>query len=267
MQASRDFQDLLKLMAVLRAQCPWDAKQTNDSLVPYALEEVYELVEAINSGNIQDIQGELGDVLLQVVFHAHLYSEQGHFDMADVIYQLMEKLIRRHPHVFEKESLTTEAAVKQRWQEIKALENQNKPPSRLDDIKAGSALMQAQEVQKTAAKFGFDWPDYQGAIQKVYEELEEVQALLKDHQGAYKPVQDLDRQALSEELGDCLFALVNVMRKLKVDSEQAALGTVYKFKRRFAYIEDELQKIGQSPDTASLEQMDALWEEAKRAGL
>lgn len=131
MTPSRDIADLLALMAHLRRDCPWDAKQTNQSLVPYAIEEAYELAEAIGRGDIDDIKGELGDVLLQVVFHAHLYCEQGKFDFGDVIYQLMEKLIRRHPHVFDKENLKTDEDVKRRWDEIKALENQGKPPRRI----------------------------------------------------------------------------------------------------------------------------------------
>lgn len=265
MQPTNDFQDLLNLMARLRTDCPWDKKQTNDSLIPYALEETYELVEAIQTGDIEDIKGELGDVLLQVIFHAHLYDEQGKFDMADVIFTLQEKLIRRHPHVFDKENLKTDADVKQRWDEIKAMENaeklkRGKKRRILDVVKAGSALMQAQDIQKTANKVGFDWDYVSSAMDKVEEEISELKEILpKDGE---KPT-DTQKREIEKELGDCFFALVNVARKLGIDSEKATLTTVMKFKNRFGFIEDELEKIGKTPETSSLEEMDKLWEKAK----
>ncbi len=260
MTPSKNFADLLVLMARLRADCPWDAKQTNQSLIPYALEETYELVDAINAGMMDDIKGELGDVLLQVVFHAHLYAEQGAFDVDDVIYALMEKLIRRHPHVFDKENLTSDEAVKARWDEIKQQENQGKPKRRLGDVKAGSALMMAQNLQKQANKVGFDWDVASAAFAKLEEEVDELRQILPTDDT--KP-SDAQKQALMNELGDCFFALVNVARKLGIDSETATLGTVHKFKSRFAFIEDELTKVGKSPETASLAEMDELWEQAK----
>lgn len=263
--------DLQLLMARLRQDCPWDKKQTNDSLIPYAIEEVYELVEAIQENDIEEIKAELGDVLLQVVFHAHLYQEQGLFDMGDVIFQLQEKLIRRHPHVFDKETLTTEEAVKQRWDEIKAYENQLKQQgskqaaqrsaSRLNRVKAGSALMQAQSLQQEASKLGFDWDDIEPVMAKVQEELAELQAILPTDDTT---VSQEHKKALEKELGDCFFALVNVARKLKIDSEKATLTSVHKFRHRFAYIEAELEKLGKTPETASLAEMDALWEQAKQ---
>lgn len=260
MTPSKNFADLLTLMARLRSDCPWDAKQTNQSLIPYVLEESYELVDAINTGVVDDIKSELGDVLLQVVFHAHLYAEQGAFDMKDVIYALMEKLIRRHPHVFEKENLTTDEAVKARWDEIKQQENQGKPVRRLGDIKAGSALMMAQNLQKQANKVGFDWDVVSPAFAKLEEEIDELRQILPAD--GVKP-SDSQKQALTKELGDCFFALVNVARKLGIDSETATLSTVHKFKSRFGFIEDELAKHNKSPETASLEEMDKLWELAK----
>lgn len=268
MTPTHNFTDLLTLMARLRSECPWDKKQTNDSLIPYVLEETYELVEAITSGNAEDIKDELGDMLLQVIFHAHLYQEQGKFDMSDVIFNLQEKLIRRHPHVFKKENLKTEEDVKKRWNEIKAFENQQKiaqgrlPKHRrtLDAVKAGSALMQAQDLQKTANKVGFDWAMVTDAMAKVDEEVAELKEILpKDN---VKPTTE-QKAALEKELGDCIFALVNVARKLDIDSEKATLMTVHKFRSRFAFIEDELAKIGKTPATSSLEEMDRLWELAK----
>lgn len=268
MQPTNNFTDLLTLMARLRTDCPWDAKQTNDSLIPYAIEETYELIEAIQSGNFEDIKDELGDVLLQVIFYAHLYAEQGKFNMADVIYNLQEKLIRRHPHVFDKENLKTEDDVKQRWDEIKAFENEQKiaqgrlPKTRrtLSVVKAGSALMQAQNLQKTASKVGFDWDLVSEAMVKVDEEISELKEILP--QGNEKPTAE-QKAELEKELGDCFFALVNVARKLGIDSEKATLTTVHKFRSRFGFIEDELAKIGKTPETSSLETMDKLWNEAK----
>ncbi|MER2163332.1 MAG: nucleoside triphosphate pyrophosphohydrolase, partial [Psychrobacter alimentarius] len=180
---SGQLEDLLALMARLRADCPWDKKQTNHSLIPYAIEEAYELGEAVQSEDDEDIKGELGDVLLQVVFHCQMYAEQGRFDMSDVITTLQEKLVRRHPHVFEAETLKDDTAVKERWDEIKAEENQarearGKPPRRLDAIKAGSALMQAQDVQKQASKLGFDWDGINGAFDKLDEEIDELKTEL-----------------------------------------------------------------------------------------
>ena len=265
MTPTNQFADLLTLMARLRNDCPWDHKQTNHSLIPYAIEETYELVEAIQSGDMEDIKGELGDVLLQVVFHAHLYNEQHQFDIGDVIYHLQEKLIRRHPHVFDKENLKTEADVKQRWDEIKAEENREKakrgkPRRTLDAVKAGSALMQAQSLQNAANKVGFDWDVVSGAVEKLDEEIEELKAILPIDGTKPTPAQKLE---LEKELGDCYFALTNIARKLDIDSETAVLTTVHKFKSRFGFIEDALAKQGKTPEMASLQEMDSLWDLAK----
>lgn len=267
MTPSRDIADLLALMARLRCDCPWDAKQTNQSLTPYVIEEAYELVEAVNLGDIDDIKGELGDVLLQVVFHAHLYQEQGKFDFGDVIETLMTKLIRRHPHVFDKENLKTDEDVKRRWDEIKAEENQGKPARRILDVKAGSSLMQAQDIQKTAAKVGFDWDHVDGAIAKLHEEIGELQALLQDADGQYLPTDKLDKSRLYDEIGDCFLSLVNVARKLGINSEMATLGSVAKFRRRFGFIVDTLANDGKTVDDATLDEMDRLWDLAKSQGL
>ena len=269
MQPTSNFADLIALMARLRQDCPWDKKQTNDSLIPYALEETYELVEAIQSGDIDDIKGELGDVLLQVVFHACLYQEQQQFDISEVIFTLQQKLIRRHPHVFDKENLKTDEDVKKRWDEIKALENAEKAKQgklanhrrTLDAVKPGSALMQAQELQKTANKVGFDWDVVSGAVDKLDEEVAELKEILPIYGQKPTPAQ---KALLEKELGDCFFALVNIARKLGIDSEKATLTTVHKFRSRFGFIEDELAKIGKTPETASLEEMDNLWDLAKQ---
>lgn len=264
--ASGELDDLLALMARLRADCAWDKKQSNHSLIPYAIEEAYELGEAVQSDDDEDIKGELGDVLLQVIFHCQIYAEQGRFDMSDVMTTLQEKLIRRHPHVFEAETLKDDAAVKERWDEIKAEENQaraarGKPKRRLDNIKAGSALMQAQEVQKQASKLGFDWKGVSGAFDKLEEEIAELKSELigKSNSEIKANMSDIEK-----ELGDCMFALVNVARKLNLDAETATLTCVHKFKSRFGYIEDQLAAAGKCVEDSNIDEMDALWEAAKQ---
>ena len=264
--ATGELDDLLGLMARLRADCPWDKKQSNHSLIPYAIEEAYELGEAVQSDDDEDIKGELGDVLLQVVFHCQMYAEQGRFDMSDVITTLQDKLIRRHPHVFEAETLKDDAAVKGRWDEIKAEEDQaraarGKPKRRLDNTKAGSALMQAQEVQKQASKLGFDWEGVSGAFDKLDEEIAELKAEILD-----KPQVEIKTniREIERELGDCMFALVNVARKLDLDAETATLTCVHKFKSRFGYIEEQLAATGKRLEDSDINEMDALWEAAKQ---
>ncbi len=265
-EASGELADLLSLMARLRSDCPWDKKQSNHSLIPYAIEEAYELGEAVQSNDDEDIKGELGDVLLQVVFHCQMYAEQERFDMSDVITTLQEKLIRRHPHVFEAETLKDEAAVKERWDEIKAEEQQEraargKPQRRLDNIKAGSALMQAQDVQKQASKLGFDWEGVSGAFDKLDEEIAELKSELTDKSNIEIKANIAD---IEKELGDCMFALVNVARKLDLDAETATLTCVHKFKLRFGYIEDQLAAAGKRLEDSNINEMDALWEAAKQ---
>ena len=269
--ATGELDDLLKLMARLRADCPWDKKQSNHSLIPYAIEEAYELGEAVQSDDDEDIKGELGDVLLQVVFHCQMYAEQGRFDISDVITTLQEKLIRRHPHVFEAETLKDDAAVKARWDEIKAEEDQaraarGKPKRRLDNTKAGSALMQAQEVQKQASKLGFDWEGVSGAFDKLDEEIAELKSELTDKSktAAQYTISKANIRDIEKELGDCMFALVNVARKLDLDAETATLTCVHKFKSRFGYIEEQLAAAGKRLEDSNIDEMDALWEAAKQ---
>lgn len=273
--ATGEMADLLTLMARLRADCPWDIKQTNESLIPYVIEEAYELAEAIQKDQAdrangiyddEEVKSELGDVLLQVVFHAQMYAEQGRFDLADVIQTLQAKLIRRHPHVFDKDNLPDDEAVKQRWDEIKAEENAEKQArgkqiSKLDKVKTGSALMQAQALQKYAGKLGFDWDNLADAVDKLEEEIAELKQILP--QQGDKP-SDRQKAEIEKELGDCIFGLVNVARKLDLDAEKASLTCVHKFRSRFAHIEQALAKIGKTPETSTLEEMDKLWEQAKQ---
>ncbi|MGE6474978.1 nucleoside triphosphate pyrophosphohydrolase [Psychrobacter sp. NPDC078631] len=265
-EATGQLDDLLALMARLRADCPWDKKQTNHSLIPYAIEEAYELGEAVQGDDDEDIKGELGDVLLQVVFHCQMYAEQGRFDMSDVITTLQEKLVRRHPHVFEAETLKDDAAVKVRWDEIKLEEQQarearGKSKRRLDQVKAGSALMQAQDVQKQASKLGFDWEGVAGAVDKLDEEITELKHELTDKSTIEVKA---NIREVEKELGDCMFALVNVARKLNLDAETATLTCVHKFKSRFGYIETQLAAAGKRLEDSDIIEMDALWEAAKQ---
>lgn len=270
-EATGQLDDLLALMARLRADCPWDKKQNNHSLIPYAIEEAYELGEAVQSDDDEDIKGELGDVLLQVVFHCQMYAEQGRFDMSDVISTLQEKLVRRHPHVFEAETLKDDAAVKVRWDEIKLEEQQarearGKSKRRLDQVKAGSALMQAQDVQKQASKLGFDWEGMAGAVDKLDEEIAELKHELtgKSTAAIEYNISKANIREVEKELGDCMFALVNVARKLNLDAEAATLTCVHKFKSRFGYIETQLAAAGTRIEDSDITEMDALWEAAKQ---
>lgn len=270
MTPTHNFSDLLMLMARLRSDCPWDAKQTNVSLQKYALEEVFELIEAINLDDNSDyatdeIKGELGDVLLQVIFHAHLYGEQGRFDMGDMIYALQEKLIRRHPHVFDKENLKTDDDVKKRWDEIKQLENQNKPKRLLSNVKAGTALNTAQNLQKVAADVGFDWGDISGVIDKLNEEMDELKDELPSQTFNYKTdkLAQAQKDKITDELGDVLFVLTNLARHFDIDSEMALQRANAKFKRRFAFVEQSLSDDGKTFADSDLVEMDKYWEMAK----
>lgn len=210
-------------------------------------------------------------MLLQVVFHCQMYAEQGRFGMSDVITTLQEKLIRRHPHVFEAETLEDDTAVKARWDEIKAEEQQaraarGKPKRRLDNTKAGSALMQAQDVQKQASKLGFDWEGVAGAVDKLDEEIAELKAELidKSKDAAEYDISKANISDIEKELGDCMFALVNVARKLNLDAEAATLTCVHKFKSRFGYIEEQLAAAGKRLEDSDITEMDVLWEAAKQ---
>lgn len=259
---------LLEIMQQLREKCPWDQAQTPQSLTPYAIEEAYEVAEAVHSGQVQHVREELGDLLLQVVFQAEMYREQGAFDFNDVVQTLSEKLIRRHPHVFQAEQfeVLTSEEVSVLWQQIKQQEKRDRlgqqdpatplqTRSRLDAIKPGPALMQAQAIQENAVKVGFDFANVTDAYAKLEEELEEFkQACIAEQ-----------TDEMQDELGDCLFSLINVGRKLNLCSETALQGTITKFKQRFAYIEAQALQQDKQIDDMSLEEMDALWDQAKLA--
>ena len=248
--------ELLAVMRELREKCPWDQQQTPQSLTKYAIEEAYEVEAAIRDGNTDEIRDELGDLLLQVVFQAQMFSEQGAFNFDDVVQAITAKLIRRHPHVFQagQFSQLSSADVAVLWKQIKQQEKQGKIQSRLDEIKHGPALQQADEIQKNAAQIGFDFADVAGAYGKLNEELAELQHAM----------QKQNSDEIFDEFGDCLFSLINVGRKLGVSSEMALLSTIHKFRTRFAFIEDQARQQQQKIEALSLAEMDQLWEQAKQ---
>ncbi|MGK5735534.1 nucleoside triphosphate pyrophosphohydrolase [Acinetobacter junii] len=247
---------LLEIMQELRQKCPWDQQQTPESLTRYAIEEAYEVEAAIREGNIDEIRNELGDLLLQVVFQSQMFSEKGAFDFNDVVDAISEKLIRRHPHVFQADQFKDLSSdqVSELWKQIKLQEKKDKSVSRLDEIKHAPALVQAQEVQKKAAQLGFDFETVTDAYAKLEEELGELQQAIRNQKN----------DEIQEEFGDCLFSLINVGRKLGQSSEMALLATIYKFRSRFAYIEQQAQRQNKDLQKMSLAEMDELWEQAKR---
>ncbi len=264
--------DLLHLMARLRDPqhgCPWDLQQNYASIVPHTLEEAYEVADAIESGDFDHLPGELGDLLFQVVYYSQLAREEGRFDFATVVDAITRKLVRRHPHVFPDGDLygspelprLDEAAIKQRWEEIKAEERAEKAAapeqlSLLDDVPSAlPALSRAAKLQKRAAQVGFDWPEALPVVDKVREELGEVLEAMSEN----------DPQAIAEELGDLLFVVVNLARHLKVDPENALRAANGKFERRFRFIEQALREAGRPIESCDLEELDGLWGEAKKA--
>ncbi len=253
-------EQLLSIMKQLRTECPWDREQSPESLTRYAIEEAYEVEEAVRIGDVEEVKNELGDLLLQVVFQSQMYSEQGAFNFDDVVDAICQKLIRRHPHVFEKEKFEqlTPEQVSSLWQDIKHQEKQQKAKqgklqSRLNTVKHGPALSQAEDIQKNVAKIGFDFPDAVQAYEKVKEELAEFEEAIESGKS----------DEMLDEFGDCLFSLINVGRKLGISSEMALLGTIHKFKTRFAYIEEQINFKNKQLEDCTLEEMDQLWDQAK----
>ncbi|MGA7806194.1 nucleoside triphosphate pyrophosphohydrolase [Bradyrhizobium sp.] len=268
MTPSRDISRLLEIMAQLRTPgsgCPWDLEQNFATIAPYAIEEAHEVAEAIARGDLDDLRDELGDLLLQVVFHARMAEEQNAFAFGDVVEAITRKMIRRHPHVFaDKDGNLTPAHVKGAWERIKAEEKAERAARRpgqeqaaaslLSGVKAGQpALVRAMELQRKASTVGFDWHDPRAVLQKIREECDEIEQALDDH----------DADELADETGDLLFALVNLARHVDTDPEMALRRTNAKFERRFAYIERALAAQGRTLDQATLDEMDALWNEAK----
>lgn len=267
-ESSCDLADLLRIMARLRtpgAGCPWDLEQDFASIAPYTIEEAYEVADAIERRDFYDLADELGDLLLQVVFHARIAEERGLFAFGDVVERITAKMIRRHPHVFAAGEARSSAAVKQAWDVIKAqekrerAENRGEPKGdRAEDFFAGvpaalPALTRAVKLQARASKVGFDWNDPVKVLEKIREETEEIDGALVTG----------DKTKVEDEIGDLLFAVANLTRHLQIDPEAAARGANAKFVRRFAFIARELAAKGRALEDADLEEMDALWTRAK----
>jgi ATP diphosphatase len=257
-------QRLLEIMARLRdpdSGCPWDRRQTYATLVPYTLEEAYEVADAIERGHIDDLRDELGDLLFQIVFYSRIAEEEGRFGFSDVADAISDKMLRRHPHVFGDADYEDEQALRHAWEESKAAERQargdTRRASQMDGVAAAlPALVRAEKLQKRAARVGFDWPDARGAFAKTREEFDEVEA----EWDAGAP------ERLFDELGDMLFAMVNVVRLLGMDAEQALRHANDKFERRFRALEAQLHDAGAGNlDEQSLETLEAAWNAVKRA--
>ncbi|MFC1762925.1 nucleoside triphosphate pyrophosphohydrolase [Planctomycetota bacterium] len=257
------FTELVNIMTRLRGEggCPWDRKQDHVTLKRYLIEETAELLDAIDAGDDAALEDELGDVLLQVVFHAQIAAEAGRFDAQDVARRICEKLVRRHPHVFGETEVADAEGVVTQWEAIKAEERRDAGKEHTGALQGVPghlpALHRAYKVQKKAAKVGFDWPDVQGVIDKVREELAEVEQAMAEG----------NREAVMEEVGDLLFAVTNLSRFLGHFPEDALHQTVRKFEHRFAKIEAWLAERGQGPADATLDELEALWQRAKRESL
>ena len=266
MQPSRDISRLIEIMAALRnpdGGCPWDLEQDFSTIRHYTIEEAYEVADAIEREDFSDLREELGDLLLQPIYHAQMASEAGHFDIGDVVQAITEKLIRRHPHVFGDVEAGTSAASENRWEAIKAQERAAKAerkgdetPSLLDDVpNVLPALARAGKLTKRAAKVGFDWPDFAAVKAKVDEELDEV----------VEAQASGDAAAIQEEIGDLLFAVANLARHAGVDAEAALRDANYKFTRRFHHVEARCREDGVEPSEAGLERLDGYWNEIRAA--
>jgi ATP diphosphatase len=267
MTPARDIGRLIEIMAALRTPktgCPWDLAQDFSSIAPYTLEEAYEVADAIARDDLADLREELGDLLLQVVFHSRMAQEQGAFDFGDVVAAITAKLIRRHPHVFGDERSQTPQAVEGLWERIKEQEKQEKAARNGDRGKESAlsgvpvtlpALTRALKLQEKASKVGFDWNDPRAVLRKIREEAAEIEAELDRD--------ERDAAATAAEVGDLLFAAVNLARHLRADPEAALRQTNRKFERRFAAIESALAARGKAPENATLAEMDALWDETK----
>jgi nucleoside triphosphate diphosphatase len=270
MQPSSDVRRLIEIMAALRdpvAGCPWDVEQTFATIAPFTIEEAYEVADAVERGATEDLREELGDLLLQVVFHARMAEEAGLFDFGGVVEAITAKLVRRHPHVFGDAREPNSGAVKALWGRIKADEKRAKVEARARrglpaEATSGAlngvplalpALSRAMKLQEKAGKVGFDWNDAHAVLSKLREEIVEVEAELAEGSA----------ETLSSEVGDLLFAAVNLARHLKVDPETALRGANAKFERRFEHIENRLAERDRTPESASLDEMEQLWAEAK----
>ncbi len=251
----QSFYELVRVMERLRAEngCPWDRKQTHESLKPYLIEETYEVISAIDSGNDDELKEELGDLLLQIVFHAQIAKEDGRFDIDDVAKTIVEKLIRRHPHVFGDLKVSGSDEVLQNWEKIKKEEGKE---SIFDGVPEGlPSLLKARRVQEKAKRVGFDWDNIEGTLDKVKEEFDELSEAIKFGK----------KEKISEEFGDLLFSLVNVSRFLDIDAEDSLRQTIEKFMKRFKSVEKIIKsKGGKDLKNYTINEFDEIWEDVKR---
>jgi nucleoside triphosphate diphosphatase len=285
------FERAVSIMAKLRGPggCPWDREQTFDSIKPYTLEETYEVLEAIDNRDWEELKGELGDLLLQVLFYSQMAQEDGKFAVDDVLDRLSNKLVHRHPHVFGDVTAETSADVLRNWEALKAEEKRKRleagggkktHPERAESVLAGvssamPALLEAHKLSSRAAHVGFDWPEISGLFDKLNEETSELKAEIEQLPAAPSParsgvagsgktqVAESLRQRLEDEVGDLFFVLVNIARYLAVDPESALKKTNRKFKNRFQWMEDQLRSAGRSPQQVSMEELESLWQQAK----
>jgi ATP diphosphatase len=272
-EAQKSIDDLLDVMAALRTPgigCPWDLEQTFRTIAPYTIEEAYEVADAIERGDLGHLKEELGDLLLQVVYHARMADEHGAFAFRDVVEAVTAKMVRRHPHVFGTPEQRAAGVKPGFWERIKAEERAGGEgkavSSALDGVPVGlPALTRAVKLQDKAARVGFDWPSLRPVLDKVKEELAELEAEIAaaGQAASEEPSQDKDHAKVEEELGDLLFVVANVARHLKVDPEAALRAANGKFTRRFRAIEEKLAAHGRTPSQSTLAEMDALWDEAK----
>lgn len=259
-EAGELFARFVELIARLRAPggCPWDREQTHETVKPMTIEEAYEVAHAIEENDDDELMGELGDLLLQVVFHANIAEERKAFALKQIIGRVSDKMIRRHPHVFADDGASTSGEVLRSWEAIKAEERKEKgkdDASMLDSVHKGlPAVMEAFQMTTKVSRVGFDWPEADGALVKLDEEVLELREAVREK---------TDQQAIAEEVGDLLFVAVNVARLTGVDPESALKAANRKFRRRFRHIEDRLRADGKGPADSTLEEMDRLWDEAK----
>jgi len=287
------FEKTVAIMERLRAPggCPWDREQTFDSIKPYTLEETYEVLEAIDNRDWEELPGELGDLLLQVLFYSEMAKEQGTFSIDDVLERLSTKLVHRHPHVFGDATANTSADVKRNWEALKVEERKRRESEKADGkdgeeegrksiltgiSSAMPSLMEAHKLSSKAAQVGFDWPNIEGLFEKLSEETSELREELKEFPApgprpegrgvagsGRRAVPEPLRMRLEEEVGDLFFVLVNIARYLSVDPESALRKTNRKFRRRFEWMEQRLQENGKNPESASMEELESLWQGAK----
>tara|TARA_Y100001934_G_scaffold123344_1_gene150479 strand:- start:3270 stop:4094 length:825 start_codon:yes stop_codon:yes gene_type:complete len=260
-RCDHDIERLLSIMARLRAPeggCPWDVEQTFETIAPYTIEEAYEVADAIDRADMSDLRDELGDLLLQVIFHARMAQEAGHFDFSGVVASICDKMVARHPHVFGEAKIGSADEQTTNWETLKAAERENSNSHEIDVALGLPALMRAAKIGKRAARMGFDWPDSTGVLEKIEEELAEL-----------KEAAEIDteyrEERVTEEIGDFLFASANLARHYKIDPEEALRRANLKFQRRFKAMEARVVDSGSSLEAATLDELEAAWVATKRA--